>query len=257
MATNIPACHSKIRTFEWTIEMVVRYLSHKKWYTPSNGVKYTAEEKKSYKLQREMLKDRIYQSLAINIGNPGDMVTGKAFQTFSSDASRQFFTSLVEEDIQEEFSFILLGLCAIVKIINSQKRSVNVEKVRLLAQQVNKKIVQCFPWAVISPSVHRVLAHSWEVIELNAGFGLGDLSEEGLEALNKCIREMRKSGARKDSTVNNFTDTYNHLWDRSRPVIVGMERVVPRRQTKVTIATEIETLVESLFLNDENEILAE
>ena len=51
---------------------------------------------------------------------------------------------------------------------------------------------------------------------MNGGFGLGDMSEEGLEALNKLIRQMRAKGARKDSTPNNFRDTYNHLWDRSR-----------------------------------------
>ena len=56
------------------------------------------------------------------------------------------------------------------------------------------------------------LLHSWEVILLNNSFGLGDQSEEGLEALNKNIRHMRSKGARKDSTVYNFTDT-NYIDD--------------------------------------------
>ena len=110
----------------------------------------------------------------------------------------------------------MLGLCAAVKVINSQKRRANVEKLRELTLEVYLTLVTGFPWAVVSPSVHRILAHSWELIELNGGFGLGDQSEEGLEALNKLIRQMRAKGARKDSTVNNFCDTYNHLWDRSR-----------------------------------------
>ena len=59
-------------------------------------------------------------------------------------------------------------------------------------------------------------------------FGLGGLSEEGLEALNKNIRNMRSTGARKDSTVHNFMDTFNHMWDRSRPKIVDMERKIMR-----------------------------
>ena len=112
------------------------------------------------------------------------------------------------------------------------------------------KIVQSFPWAVVSPSVHRILAHSWEVVQLNNGFGLGDLSEEGLEALNKQIRNMRTHGARKDNTENNFKDTYNHLWDRSRPNIVEMERVIKKRKPQILISTEIEALVESLFLEE-------
>ena len=79
------------------------------------------------------------------------------------------------------------------------------------------------------------------------------LSEEGLESLNKFIREMRNHGARKESTEANFKDVYNHLWDRSRPTIVEMERVIKRKKTKVLVATEIEALVESLFLEDDDE----
>ena len=97
---------------------------------------------------------------------------------------------------------------------------------------------------------YRILAHSCEVIEANSGYGLGGMSEEGLEALNKNIRDFRRSGARKDSTLNNFTDTFNHMWDRSRPTIVEMEREIRRRAPRVIIATEIEALVESFFLED-------
>ena len=103
-------------------------------------------------------------------------------------------------------------------------------------------IVETFPWAVISPSVHRILAHGAERVELNEGFGLGDMSEEGLEALNKLIRRFDASGSRSDSTVHRFTDIYNHLWDRSRPLIVEMERTVIRKKAKIVVGTEIETL---------------
>ena len=63
---------------------------------------------------------------------------------------------------------------------------------------------------------------------------------------------MRSRGARKDSTLNNFTDTYNHLWDRSRPVIVEMERKIQRRPVKLVIATEIESMVASMFKEEED-----
>ena len=151
----------------------------------------------------------------------------------------------------DDLNVILLGLCATVKIINSQKRKVNVEKVRQLSKEVYMKLVISFPWAVISPSVHRILAHSWEVIEQNNGFGLGNQSEEGLEALNKFIRSFRARGARKDSTVNNFSDTLNHMWDRSRPIILDMERKITKKKQKVIISTEIEAAVNNLFEEDD------
>ena len=247
---NIPVCHSKIRVFEFEVELLVRLLSHQKWSSPTNTVRYTKSEKESYNTAREKLKQDFYKNIAVNIGNPGEMVTGKAFQTISSDDSRAFIVSLVPEEIRESLNQIMLGLHATVKVINSQKRKVNVEKLRLLTKETNLKLVETFPWAVISPSVHRVLAHSWEVVMANEGFGLGGLSEEGLEALNKYIREIRDSGSRKDSTLHNMTDTFNHLWDRSRPTIMEMEREIKRRKTKVLVSTEIEALVESLFLEE-------
>ena len=250
LTKNIPVCHSKIRSFEWIVELVVRYLSHQKWATPSNGVKYTKEEWTLYKKSREEVKEAVYEFLAINIGNPGDMVTGQSFQKFSSDSARAFFVSLLKEEDADDFSFILIGLCAAVKVINSQKRSVNTAKLRELTQEVYLKIVERFPWAVVTQSIHRILAHAHEVIELNQGFGLGDVSEEGLEALNKLIRQMREHGSRKDCTMNNFQDTFHHLWDRSRPTIVEMERKIKRKKAKLIISSEIEALVESLFLEE-------
>ena len=70
------------------------------------------------------------------------------------------------------------------------------------------------------------------------------------KALNKDVRFMRSRGARKDTTLNNFTDTFNHLWDRSRPIIVEMERKIKRRPLKLLVGTEIEAAVEGLFAEE-------
>ena len=251
LTKNIPVCHSKIRTTEWLVELLVRYKSHQKWWTATNNVKYSKEEKEHYGSTRLEVQELLYQNMAVNIGDPGDMVTGNAFGKLATDSSRQFLCTLVKEEIQEDFGVALLGLCAAVKIINSQKRKVNIDKLRQMLIETYVKLLICFPWCAVSPSVHRILAHSWEVIELNDGFGLGNLSEEGLEALNKYVRSMRETGARKDCTLNNFTDTFNHLWDRSRPTIVDMARQIKRRAPQLLIMTEIEVLVETLFLEEE------
>ena len=250
LTKNIPVCHSKIRTTEWIIELLVRHLSHKKWWTATNSVKYTKEEKIDYSNTRTRVQELLYDNIAVNLGDPGDMVTGNAFHKLAADTSRDYLCSLVDEELREDFGIILLGLFAAVKVINSQKRRVNVEKYRQMLTEVHIKLLQCFPWCAVSPSVHRILAHSWEVIELNNGFGLGNKSEEGLEALNKYIRSRRETGARKDCTLNNFMDTYNHLWDRSRPTIVELSRNISRRSPKMMVMTEIEALVESLFLEE-------
>ena len=48
-----------------------------------------------------------------------------------------------------------------------------------------------------------------------------------------------------------WVDVYNHLWDRSRPIIVELERKIQRRPGKLVIATEIESMVESMFEEEE------
>ena len=74
LTNNIPVCHAKIRTFEFLIDLLVRYLSHRKWYTPKNKVTYSKADLQLYKEKREWLKEFIYKELAINIGNPGALL---------------------------------------------------------------------------------------------------------------------------------------------------------------------------------------
>ena len=52
MTKNIPVCHSKIWMTEWTVEFLVRYLSHRKWWTPTNGTVYSKEVKVRYQAAR-------------------------------------------------------------------------------------------------------------------------------------------------------------------------------------------------------------
>ena len=57
LTKNIPVCHSKIRTFEWITDLVVRNQSHKKWWSTTNKVTYTNDEKENYKTKRELVKE--------------------------------------------------------------------------------------------------------------------------------------------------------------------------------------------------------
>ena len=74
-------------------------------------------------------------------------------------------------------------------------------------------------WIRISPSLHKVLVHSWELIKNNNGFGLGSLDEEGLEANNKILRSSRINLVRKTSQLANLTDVLNRMWLSSDPGI--------------------------------------
>jgi hypothetical protein len=249
----LPVCHAKIHTFDWIVNrLIVKANSHQKWHSISMPVRYTEKEKIAEKSARESLKQNLKNLLGINIGDPSEMITGNRFKAFCSDNARETLASLlVDLSVKEPFKEIHLGLCAIILVLNSQHRTINLVQYHRLCSLVYLKIVETFPWAVISPSLHRVLAHSWERIELNELKGLGSESEEGSEAQNKFIRYMRIHGARKTSTEDNFCDTWSRLWRRSSPLVINLDREKKKRIAKVIVRNEIDDLVESLFAKEE------
>ena len=72
-------------------------------------------------------------------------------------------------------------------------------------------IINHYPWASITPSLHKLLAHSAHLIELNDCFGIGSLSEEGLETCNKRLRRVCEFHARKVSLTANLTDCLTRM----------------------------------------------
>ena len=111
----------------------------------------------------------------------------------------------------------------------SSKQSVNVEKYREYCMELYKFLILSFPrqvnkhlpgpWISITPSLHKLLAHSWELIELNGEQGLGSLDESGLEGNNKILRNVRTKLSRKCSQPANLSDTLNRMWIGSDPVV--------------------------------------
>ena len=52
-------------------------------------------------------------------------------------------------------------------------------------------------WVQIRPSVHKLLVHSWKLIDKNEGPGLKNFDESGLDGNNKVLRSVRHNLARK------------------------------------------------------------
>ena len=124
-------------------------------------------------------------------------------------------------------------------------------------------ILDSFPWANISPTLHKVLAHSEELLrEMNAGHGFKCFSEEGSEACCKLIRRYREHLARKTSFEDNIIDVFVSLASESDPVLVESrsklicDRCGEHGHTKRTrccnydyiINRSIDSLVQSLII---------
>ena len=74
-------------------------------------------------------------------------------------------------------------------------------------------------WINVSPTLHMLLAHFWEIIEMNNNQGLGDYSETGLEHNNNFLRFFRQCLARKTSQETNLQDCIERLWLKSDPKV--------------------------------------
>ena len=92
-------------------------------------------------------------------------------------------------------------------------------------------ILDSFPWASITPTLHKLLAHSEELIrESNSGFGLKKFSEEGTEACNKLARKYKETLARKDSFETNIVAIFVRLASQCDPVSVSYRRCLKCEQ---------------------------
>jgi hypothetical protein len=80
--------------------------------------------------------------------------------------SRDFFASLLHDETKrEDFKEIHLGMCSIVRVLNTQRRKVDTAKLRFLGNKIYMLMVKTFSWAAICTSLHRVLGHRWEVVK--------------------------------------------------------------------------------------------
>ena len=81
-------------------------------------------------------------------------------------------------------------------------------------------IAKSYPWAQINYTLHGVLHHSCDLILLNEGRALGELSEEALEANNKYVRRYLELYSRKKSPNDQLVDVIGRLLERSDPFIL-------------------------------------
>ena len=175
-------------------------------------------------------------------GQSGTTTTGNNCRRLLHDvAVRKLVTDAVPEANRSKMEVLGQRLSIILRILFS-KRKVDVEKYKQYCIDTNVFLLTKFPrviyeelpgpWISITPTVHKVLAHSWELIQHNDGHGLGILDESGLEACNKILRSIRKTLSRKTDQDANLADTLNRLWLASDPV-VNAERLKAKPFCKV------------------------
>lgn len=98
---------------------------------------------------------------------------------------------------------------------------VNVEPYKLFCTKIYLLIIRSLPrvdhkhlkgpLVSITPSLYKLMAHTWELIANNNEEGVLRLNESGLEGCNKILRKIRINLAWKTSQQSNLTDTIKRI----------------------------------------------
>ena len=226
----IPVLHAKIRLLEWFLQLLYRIVGKvQKWGV---GIKIGEAGKKRLEQAKTRVQKILEEKIGIRVDQPdpygrgGSTNTGNLAVRFFSESARDAVVSVLPPDLRDRYTETLKGthqrLSIILRVLSS-KRAIETDAFGQFCLDTYLFIIRSIPWARISPSLHRVLAHSAEKIALNGGVGIGELSEEPLESSNKLVRRYRERLARKTNLRDNLIDVFSRLWARSDPVIRSRE----------------------------------
>ena len=171
--------------------------------------------------------------------------------------NRIAISSLIEDAEDRDNFSILLGMMnvclSVVESIDVGKK-VFVERFKNHCYETMVHIVVHFPWVFITTSVHQMLAHSWQLFEMQDGGPIAIWSESGVEAWNKHVRNFRSGAgcrARQTSVKANINDIFVRMLITSAPIIakVRQDLMTKRRQsTSVAyVSNEEESLIQSMY----------
>ena len=151
-------------------------------------------------------------------GKGGTSTDGPQGRRFFSEELIGSIEKLVDPKHKDNLLLLHRQLSTIQSIMSST-RKVNLVKFRELCDKTSFNLCDNFPWVKVNYTLHGTLHLSVELIDLNDGYGLGNLSEECLEANNKDIRNYLQFLSRKISPIDQLTDVMSRLLERSDPLI--------------------------------------
>ena len=139
---------------------------------------------------------------------------------------------MISSEFHLPIGVIYTNLAVILRVFNCDEL-IDIDKFSTLCKDTYQLIIDTFPWVSITPTLHKVLAHSPELIErFNGGRGLKSFSEEGLEACHKYIRRYREQLARKISFEANLKDVFVRLISQSNVFSFYQRKLIASKPSK-------------------------
>ena len=123
----------------------------------------------------------------------------------------------------EDILKLHMNFSIILRVISS-KRQVQTTRLKALCTETYLLLRRKFSAVPVPETAHMVLGHSFQLIDLNDGYGLGQMSEQGLEGLNKLVRRFSERFARQKSLDANIADVIHRLQVLSNPSLMAFKR---------------------------------
>ena len=213
--------HTYTCVFRWFMILVYHLQSGASQWKPTS---------KKIETSMRFVRDFLHEKTGLKIDQP----TSEGGTTSTGNIARQCFlnkndfihwvNTLIPAEFRDVIGIIHSNISAILRVYNSGKQ-IDTDQLDILSKETYELIVLTFPWANITPTLHKLLAHCTELIRnCNDGHGLKEYSEESLEACNKLIRKYRDNLTRKFSFALNIKDIFIRLLSQSDPILLSFRR---------------------------------
>ena len=192
--------HSYTCIFRWFMLVIYHLQSGtRKWSPTSKKIQ------DSMKFTRTFLEEKTGFRIDQPSKDGGTTSTGNiARQCFLNCHDFIFWVnSLIPTEMRAKVIVIHTNLSAILRVYNSSQE-INVDNLEELCKRTYETILVDFPWASITPTLHK----------------------EGVESCNKLIRRYRELLARKTSFSHNCKDVFIRLLTQSDPLFQSFRKVL-------------------------------
>lgn len=208
---GISPLHCWIRFFEFVLH--IAYKSDiKKWQIREY------DDKEAVKKKKADVQNSFWTELGLRVDLPK---IGGCGTTNDGNTSRRAFAE------HEKFAKItgvdqeLIFRLKIILICLSCQFPLNLEKFEKHCFQTAECIQTKYPWLPMTPTVHKVLIHSKEIMK-NTPLPVGCFAEDAAESRNKIYKADRLYHARKTGRIDNLTDVFCRALDTSDPLISSL-----------------------------------
>ena len=210
--------HLLLRTTDWALKFLYHEIAGVNHWSEGTSKRDTVFIDAAKKQVQEHMREKtgLKVGMVSSGGTSGTTTTGNVARRLLYDLpTRSLLLELVPEHRRENLSELFQRIALILRVTSSTTTILeeNLERFKEYCKETYRFILAVYPRPilVISPSLHKLLAHAGELISLNENQGLGTISEGGVEACNKLLRRYRIRLSRKTSQHENLVDCANRL----------------------------------------------